>query len=46
MPDHPLILTREGPVASIQIAQPKTLNAITLRRAFSTRCVTWHRTIL
>jgi enoyl-CoA hydratase/carnithine racemase len=33
MLDRPLIVTKEGPVASIQLAQPKTLNAITLRSA-------------
>jgi 2-(1,2-epoxy-1,2-dihydrophenyl)acetyl-CoA isomerase len=32
-PDHPLQLTREGPVASIQLTQPEKLNAIDLRSA-------------
>jgi|SRR5580692_3057048 2-(1,2-epoxy-1,2-dihydrophenyl)acetyl-CoA isomerase len=32
-PDHPLQLTREGSVASIQLTQPEKLNAIDLRSA-------------
>jgi 2-(1,2-epoxy-1,2-dihydrophenyl)acetyl-CoA isomerase len=31
--ERPLIVSREGPVASIQMTQPQTLNAITLRSA-------------
>ena len=30
MHEQPLIVSREGPVASLQLAQPKTLNAISL----------------
>ena len=33
MSDRPLIVTREGPVASIRLMQPKTLNAINLQSA-------------
>lgn len=33
MADRPLTVTREGPVASIRLTQPKTLNAINLHSA-------------